>query len=356
MTLLRGYIIAAVLRGVGTALAVVVAVAGGIEFVGQLQDIGTGSFTAVTAFTYVALRVPRTIFETLPAAALIGSLFSLGNLAVHRELTVMRASGVSAWQLLSAVGLAGFALAVLMGLLGESLAPSLGAYASEVRTRALHKDVGVGNGQATWLKDGDRILSLRRQAGDLGYGGGVLLFGLGPDHTLTEIARADSADIDANNRWVLANYAETAFTENGVSTREAHETTESYTLNPDLLALSVVRHDLLDTPALQRYIRYLEENNLDARRYLIAYWSRIANIVSVILMTVLALPFVFGGLRSAGAGARLLVGLVVGLGYYVVGEVLANSAAVFDFDPALLAWGPSAVLAVVTLIALARVR
>ena len=130
--------------------------------------------------------MPRTIFTTLPIAALIGGLLSLGNLAVHRELIVMRASGVSSWQLLSAVGLAGFSLAVLMVLLGESLAPSLGAYASELRTRTMHDDIALAKGQSTWLRDGDRIVSLRRQAGDLGYGGGVLMFDIGPGRRSTQ--------------------------------------------------------------------------------------------------------------------------------------------------------------------------
>ena len=148
MTLLRNYLVMAVFRGVATVLAVLVAITCAIEFVGQLNDVGTGDYNLQAAVTYVVLRVPRTIFTTLPIAALIGALLSLGNLAVHRELIVMRASGVSSWQLLSAVGLAGFALAVLMVLLGESLAPSLGAYASELRTRTMHDDIALAKGQA----------------------------------------------------------------------------------------------------------------------------------------------------------------------------------------------------------------
>jgi lipopolysaccharide export system permease protein len=356
MTLLRNYLVMSVLRGVGVTMTVLVAVTSGIEFVGQLNDVGSGGYDLLSALTYVLLRVPRTIFSTLPAAALIGSLLSLGNLAVHRELVVMRASGVSSWQLLGSVGLAGFGLAVLMVLLGESLAPSLGAYASEMRTRAMHEDVAVADGQATWLKDGDRIFSLRRQAGDLGYGGGVLMFELGPDHALREVARAESADVDAANRWVLSNYAQTSFLDNGVAVRSERQSTETYNLNPDLLALSIVREDLLDTPSLQRYIRYLQSNDLDARRYLIAYWTRISDVVSVVLMTVLALPFVLGGLRSAGTGARFLVGLVIGLSYYVIGQVLASGGEVYDLDPLVVAWAPSAVLASITAVALLRAR
>jgi lipopolysaccharide export system permease protein len=356
MTLLRGYLVFAVLRGVATVLTVLVAVTSGIEFVNQLNEVGTGDYDLAAALTFVGLRIPRTIFTTLPIAALIGALLSLGNLAVHRELVVMRASGVSSWQMLSAVGLAGFVLAVVMVLLGESLAPSLGAYANEMRTRAMLEEVAVAGGQATWLREGDRIVSLRRHAGDLGYGGGVLVFELGAEQSLREVASADSADLDDAGRWVLTNYAETSFEDGGVAVRADREANEAAGLNPDLLELSVVREDLLDTPSLVRYIGYLEANGLDAHRYLVAYWSRLASVVSVIVMTMLALPFVFGSLRSAGAGARLVVGLVVGLTYYVAGQVLTSGGEVYGLHPLVIAWAPTVLLALVLGVAFARIR
>jgi lipopolysaccharide export system permease protein len=356
VTLLRNYIVVSVLKGVLLALVVLIAVMTGFDLVAQLNDIGVGSYDLGAAIVYVLLGTPRSIFSVLPAAALIGSLLALGNLAVHRELIVMRASGISSWQLLFSVGLAGFVLAVLMGLLGESLAPSLSAYADEMRTRLMREDVDVAEGKATWFKDGDRIFSLRRQTGDFGYRGGVLLFELGSGQALRQIARADSAAVDAAGRWVLTNYGETVFLDNGVTARTERQSTQTYALNPDLLALSVVRENLLDTPSLQRYIKYLTDNGLDARRYLIAYWTRLADVVSVVLMTVLALPFVFGGLRSAGTGARLLVGLIVGLSYYAVGQVFASGGEVYGIQPLVVAWAPSSVLLLITVVAVARAR
>jgi lipopolysaccharide export system permease protein len=65
---------------------------------------------------------------------------------------------------------------------------------------------------------------------------------------------------------------------------------------------------------------------------------------------------VFGGLRSASTGGRLLVGLLIGLSYYVVGEVLVRGGEVFDLDPIVVAWAPSAMLLLVTLVALSRAR
>jgi lipopolysaccharide export system permease protein len=357
VTLLRGYIMWSLFRGVATALAVLVAVFACVEFVGQVNDVGTGDYGFPQALTYVLVGLGGLLLVWVGGGGVLGWVVWVGLVGVERELVVMRASGISSMQLLGAVGLAGFGLAVLMALLGESLAPSLSAYAAEMRTRALAQvDDDSAKGQATWLWDGDRILSLRRQAGDIGYGGGVLLFEVGPDQTLKQVARADAADIDEQNRWVLSNYSETSFLPNGVDTRSLREAAQTYTLANQNLLISVVREDMLDTPTLRRYIRYLKTNQLDSRRYEIAYWTRLSSIASVVIMTVLALPFVFGGLRSAGTGARLLVGLVIGLSYYVIGETLARGGEVYDLDPLVVAWTPSAILLVVTLVALSRAR
>ncbi len=356
MKLLFAYIVVTVLKGVALVLAVLLGIGVFIEFVGQLGDVGVANYGLGSVVAYVALRLPRLTIEVLPIAALLGALLSLGNLAVHRELVVMRASGVSRVGLLGAVTFAGLVLMVVMILLGESIAPSLGAYAREMRTRALLEDVSLAAGESTWLKDGDQIISLRRPAGSQSFGREVLLFDLADDRSLRQVARADSTDIDQNDQLVLLNYRETEFSAEGMSVRQERDARRAFSLSADLIGLSSVREDLLDTGSLRRYIGYLRANGLDADRYLVAYWSRIANVVSVVLMTVLALPFVLGGLRSAGSGTRLVVGLVIGLSFYGLGELFANSGEVFNLDPRLVAWTPGTVLFLFTVGALARVR
>lgn len=356
MNLLARYLVVEVLRGVAMALGALTAIVAFIDMVGQLGNVGTNGYGFLQAAAFVALGLPGSIVDVLPAAALIGSLLALGNLAVHRELVVMRANGVSHLQLLGGVSIAGCILMVVMVLLGESLAPSLAAYGRDLRTHALHRDVKLEGGQSAWLKAGDRILNFRRQAGGLEVHGGLYLFELGPGETLSRIAHADSAQVGARNDWLLSNYAETKFLPDRVDADHERVVHKDYGLSPDLLGLADVRQDQLTTSGLRRYIAYLRANALDATRYLIAYWLRVANTVSVLLMTLLALPFVFGGLRSAGTGSRLLVGLVVGLTYYVASQMLAHSGEVFNIDPRVVAWAPSAVLLLVTVVALSRLR
>jgi lipopolysaccharide export system permease protein len=355
MNVLDRYIAAAVLRGVASVILVLLAVVTFVEFVGQLDDVGTAQYEMQHALAYVALRIPRLIFQMLPAAALLGALLSLGNLAVHSELVVMRASGVSKLRLIGSVGIAGLVLLTLMALLGESLAPSLGAYARQVRSQALLDSVDIANAQSAWMKDGDLIFNFRRAEYGIKFGG-VYLFELDASGSLDQVARADSAEIDAQERWILANYAATQFSVDEITSTADRRSVQNYELSLELLGLSEVREDLLDTVGLKRYIGYLEQNDLDADRYITAYWVRISGSVSVLFMTLLALPFVSGALRSSGAGARLVVGLVIGLGYYVIAQTFINSGAVFDLDPVVVAWLPTGILFVITSIALMRIR
>ncbi len=74
------------------------------------------------------------------------------------------------------------------------------------------------------------------------------------------------------------------------------------------------------------------------------------------ILPVLSLAFVFGSLRSGGAGGRLMIGVLVGLSYYLASETLANSGQVFDLNPILVTWLPSVTLTLITAFALTRIR
>jgi lipopolysaccharide export system permease protein len=358
VNLLVSYIVRAILRATALVALVLVAVASVVEFVGQLGDVGIESYGLPQALIYVALRIPHKLFDVLPAAALIGALLGLGNLAVHRELVVMRASGISQFRLVAAAGTAGVVLLVVMWLLGESLAPSLGDYARRARTDALFEDVDTASARTTWHREGDRYFMIEEPAQGEARGKRVTAF---ESAGVTALRRVEEAELFApaepdSEAWDMLDYAETEFTGTGTTARRMERLRRDVGLSPSMLEIYEDRVDLLELPELRQKIRYLESRGLDAGRFLAAYWDRIASSVSVVLMTMLALPFVLGSLRSASASARMIVGLVIGLGYYVLGELAANSREVFALDPVVAAWAPSAVLFVITALAVARLR
>ena len=354
MRILSGYLLRTVIAATAIVLLALLALAGFIEFVGQLDDTGTGGYTVAGAVLYAALRLPLLSVEMLPMAALLGALLGLGGLAAHSELVAMRAAGISARRLSVAVAVSGVVLAVAGSALGEFIAPPLDQFARKYRNSARNETDLVGQ-RSTWVRDGNTIFNVERISSELEFGG-VFIFEVGPKLELLSVGHADRAGLDADDRWVLENFEETRFTSERVAGAVQPRAVQDHNVNAELLGIAALKPSSLSLRGLVDYLRYLKVNRLDAAAYQTEFWNRIANSFSIVLMPMLAIGFVFGSLRSAGAGARLLVGVLIGLAYFLVSRTLANSGQVFNLDPFVVAWAPAAALAVITATAVSRVR
>jgi len=355
MRIVRRYLFRLIIITTMIVLLILLGLGGFIEFIGQLDDVGIGDYGIPQALAYSVLKLPGLAFVMLPMATLLGALLALGSLANRSELIVLRAAGISVSSLARAVGYTGAVIAVVTLVLGEYIAPPLDQYARTLRTLSQHGQSGLAGGQNAWIREGDTIFNVNRMT-PAGQSGGVYLFRLTPDGDLAGIGRADSAGVDEQNQWLLRNYTETKIMADGVEIVEEGRTTQPTTLHPDLIDLTVVRPSSLDGLMLYRYVRYLETNGLNAHRYAVAWWSRIASSAAVIPMCILALPFVFGRLRTTGGGARMVTGVVIGLAWFLASRSLADGSEVYDLGPALVAWLPTVVLTVCVGVALARVR
>ncbi len=352
--ILSQYLLRTILSATALVLVVLLALAGLFEFIGELDD-AQGNYQTPRIVLYTLLRLPQLAFEMLPIAVLIGSLLGLGGLAANSEIIVMRSAGLSVRQLAGMVAGTGVVLLVVTGLLGEFIGPPLDFYARNMRLDARFEQEEDRLGNATWVRDGPVILHLERVSSEFEFGS-IYMFLLNEDNGLASIARAENSGIDDEDRWILENLRETRFLEDGVQVFESSLAIESFDIDAEVLGISLVKPQSLSGRGLMSYIGYLQRNNLDARRYKTELWYRVARTATVVIMPVLALAFVFGSLRTGGAGARLLIGVVIGLAYYLASEMLANSGQVFNFEPAVIAWLPSAVLALVTVVALSRIR
>ena len=355
MKTIRGYLARTIVTATALVLAVLMALGFFIEFVGQLDDVGTGQFGVLQGLAYALMKLPELAFTLMPMAVLLGGLLGFGALANGSEMIALRAAGASPVALARSVLATGLVIALVSLALGLYLAPPLERYSRQFRTFAMHGPSGLASTQSAWVRDGSVIMNMSR-LGDPTQFGGVYLFRWEGGERLLSMARADSAGIGAGKEWTLSNYAESRFSDTGVILRKERHFAEMTGLNPELLSLTVVRPEALDGLALWRYIGYLRQNELDTRHFEVEFWRRIAAAVAVAPMCVLALTITFGQLRRAGTGARMLIGLMVGLAYFLFSRGLADGGEVYKLNPALVGWLPTLVLAAVAGLLLARTR
>jgi len=352
--ILTQYLTRTVLMSTALVLVVLLALAGLFEIIAELDDT-QGDYQTPQAIMFTLLRLPNLAFEMMPVAALIGSLLGLGALASNSEIIVMRSAGLSVFKLSGMVAMSGLVLLVLTGLIGEFIGPPLDLYAREMRAQTRYQQGDARLGNATWVKDGPVYLHLERISAEFEFGS-IYLYRFNDNNELASIAKAENSGIDDNDNWILERLRETRFRDDGVQVIESSVAVESFEVNSELLGSSLAKPLSLSARGLLVYIDYLKRNSLDASQYESELWNRASRTLAIIIMPILSLAFVFGSLRSGGAGSRLAMGVIIGLAYDRASETLANSGQVFNLNPIVVNWAPSLVLLLVTLFALARIR
>ena len=107
---------------------------------------------------------------------------------------------------------------------------------------------------------------------------------------------------------------------------------------------------------LLTYIAYLEDNGLDTRRYQLAFWTKLLAPLANLSMLFIAMPFAFGRQRSAGMGQRLVIGILLGLAFFLLNRMLGNIVLLYDFPPIIGAALPMMLFYGAGALALSRLR
>ena len=355
MNTLDRYLFRTVLIYASMALAILMALGALFVFISQQSDIGIGSYSAADALLFTFLNLPEQAFELLPIAAMIGALMGLGHLAAGSELVVTRASGVSVWRMAWPVGLAGLCMALSMYALGEYVAPPLAQWAKREKTTSKLEDISFAGSSSAWVKDGNLILRVGTGEVDQAFGG-VSLFELAGANRLRSIKRAERISVADPGHWRLHNVATTRFTDDLIESEVVPEMTMTSSVNPDFLGLAATDPDLLTLRGLASYIDHLRRNHLGTAVYEIGFWSRIARLFAVIIVTLLALPFVFGPLRTTGAGARTVIGVLLGVVFFLITGMVEKGGQLFGVNPVLVGWLPTAFIGLCTGLAISRTR
>jgi lipopolysaccharide export system permease protein len=348
------YILRAVLLATALTMAVLLIIAVLVTFIGEQGDVGQGRYTTLSAFWYALLNLPEQAWALLPIAALLGSLLGLGQLARGSELIVLRASGVSVARIAGSVLIAGLVLLAAEVVLGEWLAPPLEQAAKQEKAFERFSNVSFGGGGA-WVRDGALILDVEGLTAAQ-QSGGMLVFELSPSHRLLAIGEAARARVGPNGRWVLSRYRESRFTPSGIVASSAASRELVSHVTAEFLRLAAASPQDLAARALWTLIEYDRANSLDPAPYVFAFWSRIARTVAIVFAVLLAIPFVLGVLRTAAAGSRMVIGILIGLAFFFLQRLIESGTVVFNLNPVVLAWLPTALLATITLVLLARAR
>ncbi|WP_326527064.1 LPS export ABC transporter permease LptG [Dokdonella sp.] len=310
------------------------------DLVNELDDIGKSGYQLYQAAIYVAMIMPGRVYELMPIAVLIGTLYSLTTLARHSEITVLRASGLSTGRFLFGLLSIGSVFVLLTFVFGEYLAPPAERAAQQWRLAATRSMVSQELRTGLWVRDGLRFVNVRNVLPDTSLQG-VRIYEFDDKSVLVSISEAGSGVYDKREGWRLNQVAQTRFLGESTEIVNLPELIWKSELTPDVLSVLMVVPERMSVETLYSYIRHLEENNQRTSRYEIALWKKLAYPFATLVMMGLALPFGYMQTRMGGVSLKVFSGIMIGVGFHLLNGLFSNLGVINGWIPAVAALTPS---------------
>ena len=309
-------------RGYFLVSMVVLVLLGLIGVLEELQDVGDGAYDTSAAVFVVLASLPSRLISFLPFVALLGSLFALGELARRNELVVLGAVGVSRRRIAFWIAVPALLWSGLgMWLDGEVAAP---LYRQAMLTRSLRvaEDANVLSGSGFWARGDNRVVNMAQlEAGTIPRD--IRIYEFAADGGLLRVREAGFAQILQSGNWRLFDVRERRFGRtDGKRTQDGDIWEPLWGRDAPLEPVPL---DSLSLAELARFVRYLDRTMQSSRQAETVFWRRAMLPALTVVMALLAVPFGAGSARSSRIGRRLATGAAVGLGFFLVDQLLLNA-------------------------------
>ena len=386
MKTLQRYFTVSILQAVAFVLAAFLALNAFFDLTGELSNIGRDGYGIQHAFLYVLLRVPYHVYEVMPVASLIGTIYTMAQFASSSEFTIMRASGMSTRMAAWMVFKIGIILVLVTFVFGELIAPRTAPLAEKLNLTALGETVSQGFVSGMWTKDvvrsegikgkptGSRFFNVRQFRND-GQLLDVRLYEFDTSFRMRSLITAARASFKGNNTWRLEDVTETLFSNAAqaaanpakvsdtfgqetslVTTRKLPEMDLVSEITPKIISVSASDPDRMSANELAVYTRHLNENKQESERFKIAFWKKLFDPLAIFVLMALALPFAYLQARSGGVSLKIFAGIMIGVGFMLVNSLFAHIGLLSSMPALLTAIAPSLVFLALALAALWRVE
>ena len=325
-------------------------VAGIIDQMGDIK----GNYRFTDVLIYVATKLPSTIYEYIPLASLIGCLVGLGMLATNSEVVVMRASGISLIRIVFMVFKPVVIFVLIAALIGEYFSPYLDQLADSRRDYLRKGESALDSTSGFWAREGSEFIHFNAV-----FPGGVLFgvtrYKLDDERQLEEASFSSRATFNKTEGfWVEENVSSTLFVDQQTYTRKWVTREWQTELTPEVLTLNILPADALSAGALSDHIEYLDERKADAAKYRLAFWEKVFQPLSILGLVLVGIAFVFGPLRQATVGYRVFIGVLFGISFKLVSDILGPLSIVFEMPPMLAILAPILICFAIGLVLLRR--
>ena len=295
--------------------------------------------TDAQVWTYVSLRAPEIIETFLPFSVLLGTILTLIQMNQNSEVIALKASGLSAHQVLAPLLLASLGVAAVSFAFNDRIVARATA-TLDAWQRAEYGPMPRDRGDRTnvWVRDGDDLVQVASISGkgDAAQLRNVTLYDR-RDGALLAVVRAPTGRRDGDG-WRVDRA--TRFDVASGTVTPLGNILVARGVRPDQFTLGTVNAEGLSFGALRAAIGDLQDAGRPTKALEGALWHKLSGPLSSILMPLLGAVAAFGLARSGQLFVRAVIGMALGFAYFVADNFALAMGNLGAYPPFLAAWAP----------------
>ncbi|NLZ11832.1 MAG: LPS export ABC transporter permease LptG [Alcaligenaceae bacterium] len=322
-----------------------------------LEDVGN-NFTVFDLFYLQALQMPTRLYELLPIGLLIGAILALASLAQRNELVILRVSGVSGMKLMRMLWVITLPWVIGAFILSELITPAAEIKTSETSLQLLGRAGGGRLNSGYWFKEeapenGTRVINIAELKPNGGVAG-ITLYEFREGQELASFSQAVDGYFN-DGSLVMNQVTETRINAAAVDALADARVTDApvtqvntagqrrlpTTLTPERLIARILTPERMSITVLSDYISYLEANNLQTNREVVALWRKLAYPFTLLVMITIAAPIGFMQTRRGGVGGKVFAGILLGVGFFMINQLALNVGMLGKWAPWVTALVPN---------------
>lgn len=350
MFILQRYIGMSVVRGFFLLAIIVVSLFSIILLIDELDQVGTGSYNWLLAIKYVLYHTPKLLLDFAAFISLVGSIIALGSLASNHELVAIESVGVSPQGVINSVLFAALILMTLVLLNAQFVIPATLQAAHVEKTLAVDGRGDFISEAGYWAQSEHRFIHIKEvENGRIPID--VEIFEYNDRYELLRYLFAEKVLLINDQSWQLQDVTVKEVINGELVVKLLKNTQWESFLNTTQLGVIVSKPEALSISNLYHYVQGLKQRGEQYYRYELLFWQKITAPVSAAIMILLGMPFVFGSQRSVSTGKRITLGVLAGIAFYVITQIVTHVGTLIQWPPLIIALLPaSAVLVILLLI------
>lgn len=327
-----------------------------IDLTDHLDDyLGKHLPTSHIVMSYI-YWLPDSMFMVLPAAVLFATVFSIGSLTRHSEITAAKASGISFYRCIAPI-FVGALLATVLGLIIGEIAPTTNKRRQDLLQVQQFTAQGDRYNFAYAAETGRayQISGLHQQSSSID-GLQIERKGNGPDYP-SYVLSAASAKYHPGRGWLIAKGALHIIpnAQSNITFTFDSLTDKHFTERPEELQASAKAPTDMEFRQLGRFIRAMERSGADVNELRVERMLKIAIPITSLVILLFGAPLATSNQRG-GAAYGIGISLATTVIFLMLIQMTKAIGGKGLITPELAAWLPSMVFGAIGLVLFARVR